>query len=153
MAIKTVEELEGIVETQKNTLKAQETSIKELTNANETLTKANNGYKKDADKHTEIVSDLQKKVQELTESNDLKAKEVEVASEVVADLKKRLEEQAAEAVESGAKTIHKLGKRKFKLLFEINHNGESITDEALAGNEQLLKELVEGGSGAISEIL
>lgn len=147
MAEKTVEELKTIVETQKATIDTQTKSISEHQKSNAALTSEVKA--KDA-----TIKELNQKVEKLTKQNESLTSDVTKSGEVVVDLKKKLEEQAAKAAQEvvGGIKVHKYGNKRYRLLYTMSHKGKEVTDEVLKGNEELLAELVEGGSGAIEEI-
>lgn len=102
---------------------------------------------------TEKLNAADKKEAEHLKTIEALEKDVELSGGVVTDLKTKIVTLESQEKEETSKTLHKLGKKKFRLLYSINFKGEEVTDDVLAGNEKLLGEIVATGSGALQEVL
>jgi chromosome segregation ATPase len=99
------------------------------------------------------IADAEKREAALNKALTESASELGIAETVVETLKSKIAnlEALADSTEA-SKTLHKHGKKKYRLLYAVSFRGQDVTDEALSGNEKLLGELIEAGSGAVQEV-
>lgn len=89
---------------------------------------------------------LEKKVEELE-------KEIATQDELIADLRYQLKKVKAETKDATKNVVVEHEKKQYKVVaHSFTHGDQIITKEELAKNKELIKELVDSGSGFLQEV-
>ncbi len=141
---------------------AKEKTIEEVTAELETAKIAAAESKKEIAEHVKTINGLQKDIdkkdvelKKVTESSDKKIEDLKTEItqhlEVVSDLRAQLNSKTKEA-DMASPTVKHAGKTYKIMIPSFQHNGAVKTAGDLKSDKELIKELVELGSGVLEEV-